>query len=243
VPHPRHRALNLSLLATGALLLCLAALGVNASLSKAAEARQVPAPALDETAAAGGATTETAILAGGCFWGVQGVYQHVAGVLQAVSGYTGGAAGTAHYDDVSGGSTGHAESVRITYDPRRISYGRLLQIYFSVVTDPTELNRQGPDAGTQYRSTLFPVNARQARIAAAYIQQLSRAHVFSAPIVTTIQPDRRFYPAEEYHQNYLATHPSFPYIVINDLPKVRALARLFPVLYRQNPVLVPIPAG
>jgi peptide-methionine (S)-S-oxide reductase len=198
----------------------------------------VPPPAVDEPAGQQATSPEVAVLAGGCFWGVQGVFQHVDGVLDAVSGYTGGAKATAQYETVSTGTTGHAESVQITYDPRRISYGHLLQIYFSVVQDPTELNRQGPDTGTQYRSTIFPLNPQQARIAKAYIAQLNAAHVFHAPIVTTIEPGRTFYPAENYHQNFLTLHPRYPYIVINDLPKVANLKRLFPTLYRANPVLV-----
>ena len=196
----------------------------------------IPAPAVDEPASQAG--SEVAVLAGGCFWGVQGVFQHVDGVIDAVSGYTGGAKATAQYETVSTGTTGHAESVQITYDPHRITYGRLLQIYFSVVQDPTELNRQGPDTGTQYRSTIFPMNAEQARVAKAYIGQLNAAHVFNAAIVTTIEPGRTFYRAEAYHQNFLTLHPRYPYIVINDLPKVANLERIFPKLYRANPVLV-----
>ena len=148
------------------------------------------------------------MLAGGCFWGVQGVFQHVAGVITAVSGYAGGGASSAHYDDVETGSTGHAESVRITFDPRRISYGRILQIYFSVAHDPTELDYLGPDRGTQYRSTIFPTTEEQANVAKAYIAQLSQAHTFPAPIVTTIEPGRAFYPAETYHQDFLARNPA-----------------------------------
>jgi len=204
--------------------------------SSAAEPTQmVPPPATDEKASA---SSETAVLAGGCFWGVQGVFQHVDGVTAAVSGYAGGAADTAHYDMTSTGSTGHAESVKITYDPHRISYGRLLQIYFSVAHDPTELNRQGPDSGTQYRSAIFPQNPDQARIATAYIAQLNQAKVFPAAVVTSVEPDKQFYPAEAYHQNYLTLHPNQPYIAINDLPKVSALEQLFPDRYRQSPVLV-----
>ena len=199
-------------------------------------ARLVPPPMLDETAST--AASETAVLAGGCFWGVQGVFQHVDGVVSAVSGYAGGARDTAHYDMTSTGNTGHAESVRITFDPRVISYGRLLQIFFSVAHDPTELDRQGPDTGTQYRSAIFPRTPEQARIAAAYIAQLDRAKVFPAPIVTTVEPGKEFYPAEAYHQDYLTLHPHQPYIAINDLPKVEALKELFPKLYRATPVLV-----
>ena len=196
----------------------------------------VPAPAVDEPASP--ATAEVAVLAGGCFWGVQGVFQHVEGVTNAVAGYAGGSKNTADYHTVSTGSTGHAESVQITFDPHKITYGRILQIYFSVAHDPTELNRQGPDTGTQYRSAIFPTDSEQARVAAAYIAQLDAAHVFAAPIVTKIEPDKAFYPAEAYHQNYLTLHPEQPYIAFNDLPKVRALEQLFPGVYRDTPVLV-----
>jgi len=219
----------------GALALLAVAAGLSVPRSSAEEARLAPPPAVDEAA---GGTSETAVLAGGCFWGVQGVFQHVEGVASAVSGYAGGSAGTAQYETVSDGGTGHAESVKITFDPRRISYGRILQIYFSVAHDPTQLNRQGPDIGTQYRSAIFPVDAAQARVAKAYIEQLNRAGVFDAAIVTKIEPGRSFYPAEDYHQDYLTLHPTSPYIAINDLPKVEALQRLFPDSYRADPVLV-----
>jgi peptide-methionine (S)-S-oxide reductase len=199
-------------------------------------ARAVPAPAVDEPASS--AAAEVAVLAGGCFWGVQGVFQHVDGVTGAVSGYAGGAKGTADYHTVSTGSTGHAESVRITFDPRKISYGRILQIYFSVAHNPTELDRQGPDVGTQYRSAIFPQSAEQARIAQAYIAQLDQVHAFPGAIVTRIEPGKEFYPAETYHQNYLTLHPTQPYIAIHDLPKIDDLKRLFPNLYREAPVLV-----
>ena len=163
------------------------------------------------------------VLAGGCFWGVQGVFQHVQGVTSAVSGYTGGEKSTAQYETVSSGTTGHAESVQVTFDPRKITLGRILQIYFSVAHDPTELNYQGPDSGTQYRSTIFPTTPEQARIAKAYIAQLDQAHVFDAAIVTTIEPGRSFYPAEGYHQNFLTLNPNYPYIVYNDMPKIENL--------------------
>jgi peptide-methionine (S)-S-oxide reductase len=179
-----------------------------------------------------------AVLAGGCFWGVQGVFQHVIGVTQAVSGYAGGSHAAADRERVSTGTTGHAESVQITFDPRTISFGHLLQIYFSVVHDPTELNRQGPDVGTQYRSAIFPTTAEQARVAKAYIGQLEQAAVFTAPIVTRIEPDQPFYPAEAYHQDFLTRNPAYPYIVINDLPKIENLRRTQPDFYRANPVLV-----
>jgi peptide-methionine (S)-S-oxide reductase len=198
--------------------------------------RTVPAPTVDESA--GQATSEVAVLAGGCFWGVQGVFQHVAGVTKAVSGYAGGDQKAAEYETVSRGTTGHAESVEITFDPRQISYGRILQIYFAVAHDPTELNRQGPDTGPQYRSTIFPTSAEQAKIAQAYIAQLDQAHVYRDKIATTLEPDRAFYPAEDYHQDFLTRHPNYPYIVMFDLPKVRDLKASFADLYRADPVLV-----
>jgi peptide-methionine (S)-S-oxide reductase len=197
----------------------------------------VPPPALDEPAATA-PHTETAVLAGGCFWGVQGVFQHVHGVRQVVSGYAGGSAATAQYETVSTGSTGHAESVQITFDPAQVSYGKLLQIYFSVAHDPTELNRQGPDSGTQYRSAIFPANAMQRDVAQHYIAQLDKAHVFGKPIVTKLDTLKGFYPAEGYHQNFLTLHPDYPYIAVNDLPKVDNLRRLFPGAYAAKPVLV-----
>jgi peptide-methionine (S)-S-oxide reductase len=200
-----------------------------------AQAR-VPAPVQD--VAPGSATSEVAVLAGGCFWGVQGVYQHVTGVTKAVSGYAGGAASTAHYEMVGTGRTGHAESVQITFDPRVISYGKILQIFFSVVHDPTELNRQGPDEGTEYRSTIFPATAEQEKIARAYIAQLGAAKTFRSAIATTIETGKAFYPAEGYHQDYLTLHPTAPYIVFNDLPKIADLKRLFPESFRDKPVLV-----
>jgi len=207
------------------------------SQSSAEEGREIPAPALDEVTAQGSAS-ETAVLAGGCFWGVQGVYQHVKGVSSAVSGYAGGESSTAQYEIIGSGMTGHAESVSVTFDPRVISYSRILQIYFSVAHDPTQLNRQGPDMGTQYRSTIFPTSPEQAKVATAYIDQLNRAQIFDAAIVTTIEPDRQFYPAEDYHQDFLTLNPNYPYIVINDLPKIEDLKTFFPDLYRDDPVLV-----
>lgn len=217
-------------------LMAVAMIGCGLLAAVPAEARAVPAPAQDETA--GSVTTEVAVLAGGCFWGVQGVFQHVDGVTSAVSGYTGGDKATAEYETVSTGKTGHAESVQVTFDPHRITYGQILQIYFSVAHDPTELNEQGPDVGTQYRSTIFPQNAEQALIAKAYIAQLDAAHVYGAKIVTTIEPDRTFYPAEAYHQDFLTGHPDNLYIVINDLPKIADLKASFPDRYRADPVLV-----
>lgn len=169
---------------------------------------------------------------------MQGVFQHVDGVSNAVSGYAGGESETADYEKVSTGTTGHAESVRITFDPRKITYGHILQIYFSVAHDPTQLDRQGPDTGPQYRSAIFPTTAEQAATANAYIAQLNQAHVFDAAIVTRIEPNRTFYPAETYHQDFLTLHPTYPYIVVVDLPKIGELKRLFPDVYRAEPVLV-----
>lgn len=199
------------------------------------QARVLPAPANDKSPSA---TSEIAVLAGGCFWGVQGVYQHVTGVTSAVSGYAGGEKATAHYEQVGTGRTGHAEAVEITFDPRAISYGRILQIFFSVVHDPTELNRQGPDEGTEYRSAIFPRSPDQERIARAYIAQLGAAKAFRSPIVTTIENGKPFYRAEDYHQDYMTLNPDQPYIRFNDLPKVADLKRLFPEMYRAKPVLV-----
>jgi peptide-methionine (S)-S-oxide reductase len=182
--------------------------------------------------------TEVAILAGGCFWGVQGVFQHVKGVTTAVSGYAGGDKATAQYQTVGGGRTGHAEAVRVTFDPRQISYGHILQIYFSVAHDPTELDRQGPDIGNQYRSAIFPADGEQAKIAKSYIGQLNQAHVFDAAIVTRIEPGKKFFPAEDYHQDFMTRHPTHPYIANYDLPKIDDLKRIFPDLYRADPILV-----
>jgi peptide-methionine (S)-S-oxide reductase len=218
-------------------LVLLAGIGMRAMPSSAEEAHSVPLPKLDETASTA-ATSETVVLAGGCFWGVQGVFQHVQGVTSAVSGYAGGEKDTAHYEIVGTGSTGHAESVQVTFDPHKITLGRILQIYFSVAHDPTELNYQGPDSGTQYRSTIFPTTPAQAEIAKAYIAQLDQAHVFDAAIVTTIEPGKSFYPAEGYHQNFLTLNPNYPYIVYNDLPKIENLKQMYPGLYRADPVLV-----
>ena len=221
-------------------LLGLAAAGVIGqcaafSFGAAEEAVLIPPPALDETTQA---RSETAVLAGGCFWGVQGVFQHVKGVKQAVSGYAGGTADTARYERVGEGDTGHAESVEVTFDPTQVSYGTLLQIYFSVAHDPTELNRQGPDTGPQYRSAIFPQSSEQQRVAQAYIAQLDAAGSFKKPIVTRLESYNGFYPAEEEHQDFLTEHPTYPYIVINDLPKVAQLKRLYPDRYQEKPVLV-----
>ncbi|MCZ4345151.1 peptide-methionine (S)-S-oxide reductase MsrA [Devosia neptuniae] len=195
----------------------------------------IPAPALDLTETGSSAT---AIFAGGCFWGVQGVFQHVNGVTMAVSGYSGGAAETATYELTGSGTTGHAEAVQVNYDPAIISYGELLQIYFSVAHNPTQLNYQGPDRGTQYRSTIFAVNDEQAETAKSYIEQLDAADRFEGPIVTTIEPFEAFYAAEQYHQDFLTLNPSWPYIVVHDLPKIAALEAIFPESFREDPVLV-----
>jgi peptide-methionine (S)-S-oxide reductase len=224
---------------TGPFLLSLIVLvGASALIppSSAESAKVVAPPVADETAGAG--TTTTVVFAGGCFWGVQGVFQHVEGVTSAVSGYAGGEQATAQYEKVGRGTTGHAEAVRITYDPRKVSFGKLMQIYFSVAHDPTELNRQGPDVGPQYRSTVFAADDEQARVSQAYIEQLDKAKSFSRKIATTIERGRTFYPAEAYHQDYLVLHPTQPYIAIHDLPKVENLKRLFPDAYRVEPVLV-----
>ena len=220
--------------------LAIGALALAGGLPRAVSAetmKLVPAPVLDEHPAAD-AGPATAVLAGGCFWGVQGVYQHVDGVLGAVAGYSGGSKLNAAYPLVSTGTTGHAESVQITYDPRKISYGRLLQIYFSVVADPTTRDAQGPDEGPQYRSDIFATSPEQAAIARAYVAQLGAAHVFDAPIVTAVTPFKAFYPAEGYHQNYLTRHPQAPYIAVNDMPKVDGLKTLFGAAYRDTPALV-----
>ena len=217
-------------------VLVLAGLAVRNYSAAAEGAHVLPMPAVDLPP--GQATSAVVVLAGGCFWGVQGVFQHVKGVTSAVSGYAGGEKKTADYEAVSTGRTGHAESVQVTYDPRQISYGRLLQIFFSVAHDPTELNRQGPDTGPQYRSAIFSTTAEQATVAKAYIAQLDLAHAFKKPIVTKIDPDRAFYPAEAYHQDYLTRNPRNPYIAFNDLPKIDELKRVFADLYRATPVLV-----
>jgi len=196
--------------------------------------RALPSPAIDEPAAA---KTETAVFAGGCFWGMQGVFQHVKGVSQVVSGYAGGSKPEGGYEEVSTGTTGNAESIRITFDPRQVSFGQLLRVFFSVM-DPTELNYQGPDQGTQYRSAVFTTSLMQAKIAHAYVAQLAKAHAFAAPIVTQVTPFKAFFRAEDYHQDYLIHHPDQPYIAYNDLPKVAALKSLYPALWRETPVMV-----
>jgi peptide-methionine (S)-S-oxide reductase len=224
------------------LSLCAAAVGALAigafavAPSRAAEdAVVIPPPAADVPSADG---LQTAVVAGGCFWGVQGVFQHTAGVSSAVSGYAGGSKSTATYEQVSTGSTGHAESVQIKYDPKKISYGKILQIFFSVVHDPTQLNRQGPDSGTQYRSAIFTTSDEQKKVAEAYIAQLNAAKVYSKPIVTKVGTLEGFFPAEAYHQDYLTLHPSQPYIAYNDLPKVENLKKIFAENYIEKPTLV-----
>ncbi|HLG81011.1 MAG TPA: peptide-methionine (S)-S-oxide reductase MsrA [Bradyrhizobium sp.] len=221
-----------------ALLLCLAGAGWLAPIRASEPAIVVPSPAVDVPADAANGGVQTAVLAGGCFWGVQAVFQHVKGVTRAVSGYAGGAKETAVYQIVGSGQTGHAESVQVTYDPRQISYGKILQIYFSVAHDPTQLDRQGPDFGPQYRSAIFYLDEAQKNVAEAYIAQLNKAGVFKHPIVTQVNRLPAFYPAEDYHQDYASLHPSSPYIAFNDLPKVENLRRIFPDLYREKPVLV-----
>lgn len=209
--------------------------GLLAQASFAGEGLRLPAPQTDEAARSG---TETALFAGGCFWGVQGVFQHVKGVISATSGYAGGTKNNPSYDEVSTGTTGHTEAVKIVYDPSKVTYGHLLQIFFSVAADPTTLNYQGPDHGTQYRSAIFPTNGEQASVAKAYIAQLDAAKVFHRPIVTRVEPAAKFFRAEDAHQDFLALHPTYGYIVVNDLPKIDDLQTYFPGDYRAKPVLV-----
>jgi peptide-methionine (S)-S-oxide reductase len=227
-------ARNRSPLALAALL---ATTACNRLAPAAETAMLVPPPTADEPAAGSG--SETAVLAGGCFWGVQGVFQHVKGVKSAISGYTGGNAGNAHYEDVGMGTTGHAESVQVTFDPKVVSYGEILRIYFSVAHDPTEKNRQGPDVGTQYRSAIFPRNETQQKVAQQYIAQLDAANAYGRPLATTVEPGKTFYRAEDYHQDFLVHNPTYPYIVYNDLPKVENLKRLFADRYASEPALTP----
>jgi peptide-methionine (S)-S-oxide reductase len=210
--------------------LALSLLGACTLPPAAMAATKLPAPLLDAPPSAAHGE-QVAVFAGGCFWGVQDVFTHVKGVRKTWAGYSGGGAATAHYDQVSDGDTGHAESVKVLFDPAQVSYGQLLQVFFSVATDPTELDRQGPDSGTQYRSVIFYANPEQQRIAGAYLDQLGKDHVFAAPIVTQLVPLQAFYPAEDWHQDYASHHPDDTYIVFNDAPKVRNLQRLFPALY------------
>ena len=202
-----------------------------ARIAQSASPIVIPAPAID-IASATPPGQQTAVLAGGCFWGMEAVFEHVKGVSAVVSGFSGGGATTANYEAVSGGETGHAEAVKITYDPAQVSYGQLLKIYFAVAHDPTELNRQGPDSGTQYRSAIFFANADQQRVAQAYIAQLSQAKTFHQPIVTQLAPLQAFYAAEDYHQDFIAHNPNHPYVVINDLPKLAQLRQQFPDRYK-----------
>ncbi len=196
----------------------------------------IPAPEVDNPKAAG--PEQKAVLAGGCFWGVQGVFQHLSGVKRVVSGYAGGEKRTAQYEIVSRGDTGHAESVEIVYDPKEVSYGEILQVFFSVAHDPTQLNRQGPDSGTQYRSAIFYTDEQQKKVATAYIAQLDKTKVYRSTLVTKVDPLKGFYPAEDYHQDFLVKNPNYPYIVYNDLPKVRNFQKTLPTLWRGKPVLV-----
>ncbi len=214
----------------GAVVLVLIAAGVYA----AEEAVVIPSPALDNPKTSG--PPQTAVIAGGCFWGVHGVYQHVRGTRQVLSGYSGGTKATADYETVSRGASAHAEAVEIRFDPNELSYGEILQVFFSVVHDPTQLDRQGPDVGAQYRSAIFYADESQKRIAEAYIAQLDRAKVFRRPIVTRLERLTAFYPAEDYHQDFLIKNPSYPYIVFHDLPKIANLKSVFPARYREQPV-------
>jgi peptide-methionine (S)-S-oxide reductase len=225
---------RLSLCAAAIGALAISALVIAPSLA-AEDAVVIPAPAVDAQASD---SIQTVVVAGGCFWGVQGVFQHTAGVVNAMSGYAGGNKSTANYETVSTGSTGHAESVQIKYDPKQISYGKILQIFFSVAHNPTELNRQGPDSGTQYRSAIFTTSDEQKKVAEAYIAQLDAAKIYGKPIVTKVGPLQGFYPAEAYHQDYLTLHPNQPYIAYNDLPKVENLKKLFTQNYLDKPTLV-----
>ena len=211
----------------------LGIIAIAACSSATASATTIPDPA-DDAPLAKVKSEQTAVLAGGCFWGVEAVFEHVKGVSEVRSGYSGGSPNKAQYAEVSTGETGHAESVQITYDPSQVSYGQLLKVFFSVAHDPTELNRQGPDTGTQYRSAIFYANDEQKRIAQAYVEQLNRAKVFARPIVTQVAALKSFNEAEAYHQDYLVNHPDEPYIVINDMPKVESLRKQLPSLYKEN---------
>ena len=211
------------------------AFGASCGANAEAVNRQIPNPLVD-MAAAEAPGPQVAVFAGGCFWGLQGMFEHVRGVSKVVAGYSGGDKATAHYEMVGTETTGHAESVEITFDPKQVSYGQLLRLFFSVAHDPTQLNRQGPDSGPSYRSAIFFNSPAQERVARAYVRQLTEAKVFTLPIVTKIEPLKAFYPAEDYHQDYLIHHPNQPYIVFNDLPKIEALKRAYPALYRDTPV-------
>lgn len=229
-------------LSVGLLLAALTGVGLQEAATADAIDKAIPVAAVDAPKTSAPAS-ETAVLAGGCFWGMQGVFEHVRGVTRVVSGYSGGAKATAHYELVGTETTGHAESVQITFDPRVVSFGELLRVYFSVAHDPTELNRQGPDSGSSYRSEVFFASAMQEKIARAYVAQLAAAHTFKDPIVTKIEKLNGFYPAEGYHQDFLIHNPNYPYIVYNDLPKIDALKRVLPELYREKPVMLQVNAG
>jgi peptide-methionine (S)-S-oxide reductase len=220
------------ILASAVALMC----GLSSACADAID-KAVPAATIDAPKA-GAPATETAVVAGGCFWGMQGVFEHVRGVTRVVAGYSGGSKSTAAYEMVGTEMTGHAESVEITFDPRVVSFGEILRVYFSVAHNPTELNRQGPDSGTSYRSEIFFASPTQEKIAKAYVVQLEGAHVFASPIVTKIEKLNGFYAAEDYHQDYLIHNPTAPYIVYNDLPKIDALKRVFPTMYRDKPVML-----
>jgi len=224
------------------LVTALAAAGIYRCAQADAIDQAVPAAMVDAPKASASAS-ETAVLAGGCFWGMQGVFEHVRGVTKVVAGYSGGAKATAIYELVGTETTGHAESVQITFDPRVVSYGEILRVYFSVAHDPTELDRQGPDSGSSYRSEIFFASPMQEKIAQAYVAQLTAAHTFSGPIVTKIEKLSGFYAAEGYHQDFLIHNPSYPYIVYNDLPKIDALKHVFPAMYRDKPVMLAANGG
>lgn len=232
-------ARSIALLLSGALLMLSVSACNAVSADADAGARPLPPPALDAPKAAA-PREEVAVFAGGCFWGIQAVFEHIKGVDQATAGYAGGSAKTAHYDMVSDGDTGHAESVRVSFNPARVSYGTLLRVFFSVALDPTERNRQGPDVGSQYRSVIFYTSPEQQRIASAYVAQLTTAKVFPRPIATQLMPLPAFYPAEAYHQDYYRKHPDSLYIVINDRPKVERLQQLFPALYHPEEQFVQV---
>jgi peptide-methionine (S)-S-oxide reductase len=217
------------------LTLTLAAIGLSCGADADAIDKAIPAPEADLSAAEA-TGPQVAVLAGGCFWGLQGMFEHVKGVTRVVAGYAGGEKATAHYEMVGTETTGHAESVEITFDPKQVSYGQLLRLFFSVAHDPTELDRQGPDRGPSYRSEIFFTSPAQERVARAYVAQLSKARLFASPIVTRIEPLKGFYPAEDYHQDYLIAHPHQPYIMMYDLPKIAALKRAYPQIYRETPV-------
>jgi len=223
---------NLSLVSLTAVAIAYGAVMLPGRATDTSVVQTLPDPVVDIASDAVSTGQQTAVLAGGCFWGMEAVFEHVKGVSDVVSGFSGGDANSAHYERVSFGGTGHAEAVKITYDPSQISYGQLLKIYFLVAHDPTELNRQGPDSGTQYRSAIFFANDEQKRVAQSYIEQLNKAHSFPEPIVTQLNPLNGFYAAEDYHQNFIDRNPDYPYVVINDLPKLEQLRKQFPTLYK-----------